>query len=73
MLTILTLKSVRSGPLEANFYRPGAKTKSYSVSLKSDVHNEQIAFQEAEYYKEEAKHRYKIEAKKSELKDGPLT
>lgn len=28
-----------------------------------------MAFQETEYYKEEAKHRYKIEAKNSELKN----
>lgn len=56
-------------PLRGNCYKPGAKTKSYSVSIKSDLHKEQMAFQETEYYKEEAKHRYKIEAKNSELKN----
>jgi len=56
-------------PLRDNCYKPGAKTKSYSVSIKSDLHKEQMAFQETEYYKEEAKHRYKIEAKNSELKN----
>jgi hypothetical protein len=47
----------------------GAKTKTYSVSIKSDLHQYQIDFQETEYYKEKAKHRYKIEAKNSELKN----
>ena len=56
-------------PLADKCYKPGAKTKSYSVSIKSDLHKEQMAFQETQYYKEEAKHRYKIEAKNSELKN----
>lgn len=56
-------------PLRDNCYKPGAKTKSYSVSIKSDLHKEQMAFQETDYYKEEARHRYKIEAKNSELKN----
>jgi hypothetical protein len=38
------------------------------VSIKSDEHTEQMAFQESEYFKEKAKERYKIEAKNSELK-----
>ena len=29
-----------------------------------------MAFQETEYFKEKAKHRYKIEVKKSELKNA---
>lgn len=55
--------------LKDGCYKPGAKTKSYSVSIKSDLHQEQMAFQETEYYREKAKHRYKIEAKNSELKN----
>ncbi len=43
--------------------------KSYSVSVKSDSHLQQTAFQETDYYKEKIKHRYKIEAKNSELKN----
>ena len=38
-------------------------------SIKSDVHQGQIAFQQTAYFKEKAKHRYKIEAKNSELKN----
>lgn len=44
-------------PLRENCYKPGAKTKTYSVSIKSDLHKEQMAFQETEYYKEKIKER----------------
>ncbi len=57
-------------PLRENCYKPGAKTKTYSVSIKSDMHRQQIAFQETDLYKEKIKHRYKIEAKNSELKNA---
>ena len=50
-------------------YKPGAKTKSYSVSIKSDVHAGQAEFQNSDYFKEKSKERYKIEAKNSELKN----
>lgn len=63
------VEKCRSCPLKHGCYKEGAKTKSYSVSIKSDLHQEQMAFQETEYYKEKAKHRYKIEAKNSELKN----
>ena len=49
-------------------YKEGAKSKSYSVSIKSDEHTEQAKFQESDYFKEKSKERYKIEAKNSELK-----
>ena len=49
-------------------YKEGAKSKSYSVSIKSDIHKSQMTFQESDYFKEKAKERYKIEAKNSELK-----
>jgi hypothetical protein len=55
-------------PLKEGCYKEGAKSKSYSVSIKSDVHTEQIKFQESDYFKEKSKERYKIEAKNSELK-----
>lgn len=55
-------------PLKEGCYKEGAKSKSYSVSIKSDAHSEQMVFQETEYFKEKYKERYKIEAKNSELK-----
>ena len=55
--------------LKNGCYKPGAKTKTYSVSIKSDEHQEQMVFQQTDYFKEKAKQRYKIEAKNSELKN----
>jgi transposase len=55
--------------LKEGCYKEGSKTKTYSLTLKSNLHQEQVAFQETDYYKEKAKHRYKIEAKNSELKN----
>lgn len=46
----------------------GAKSKTWSVSIKSDEHSEQMAFQESDYFKAKSNERYKIEAKNSELK-----
>lgn len=55
-------------PLREGCYKTGAKSKTYSVIIKSNEHTEQIAFQESDYFKGKAKERYKIEAKNSELK-----
>ncbi len=56
-------------PLKEGCYKEGTKSKSYSISIKSEIHKEQMAFQETAYFKEKAKHRYKIEAKNGELKN----
>ncbi|MBK1812613.1 IS1182 family transposase [Clostridium sp. YIM B02505] len=50
-------------------YKEGAKSKTYSVTIKSGIHKSQIDFQESKYFKEKSKERYKIEAKNSELKN----
>lgn len=63
------VEKCKTCPLKNGCYKEEAKTKTYSVSIKSDLHKEQIAFQETEYFKEKAKHRYKIEAKNGELKN----
>lgn len=63
------VEKCKSCVLKEGCYKEGAKTKTYSVSIKSELHQGQMAFQETEYYKEKAKHRYKIEAKNSELKN----
>lgn len=55
-------------PVKEGCYKEGAKSKTYSVSIKSNVHTEQMEFQESDYFKEKSKERYKIEAKNSELK-----
>jgi hypothetical protein len=58
----------RTCPLREGCYKEGAKSKTYSVVIKSNEHSEQMEFQESEYFKAKAKERYKIEAKNSELK-----
>ena len=63
------IEKCKSCPLKEGCYKEGAKTKTYSVSIKSELHQDQMAFQETDYYKEKAKQRYKIEAKNSELKN----
>lgn len=63
------IKKCKECQFKEGCYKEGAKSKSYSISIKSDVHKNQIAFQESEYFKEKAKERYKIEAKNSELKN----
>lgn len=55
-------------PFKEGCYKEGSKSKTYSVSIKSGEHTEQMVFQETEYFKEKVKERYKIEAKNSELK-----
>lgn len=56
-------------PFRQGCYKEGSKTKSYSITIKSELHKEQIVFQETEYYRDKSKERYKIEAKNSELKN----
>jgi hypothetical protein len=58
----------KSCPKRHGCYKEGAKTKSYSVSIKNNTHKEHMEFQETEYFKEKSKERYKIEAKNSEMK-----
>ena len=55
-------------PLREGCYKEEAKSKTYSVSIKSIEHKDQEAFQNSEEFKSKAKSRYKIEAKNSELK-----
>lgn len=62
------IKKCKVCPLKDGCYREGAKSKTYSVTIKRDVYKSQMVFQESEYFKEKSKERYKIEAKNSELK-----
>jgi hypothetical protein len=54
--------------LREGCYKEGAKSKTYSVTIKSTEHSDQALFQESQYFMEKSKERYKIEAKNSELK-----
>ena len=56
-------------PKRDGCYKTGAKSKTYSVTVKSQYHQKQEEFQKTERFKERFKIRYKIEAKNSELKN----
>lgn len=62
------VEKCKNCPIKDGCYTEGAKSKTYSVTIKSNVHKEQEQFQESDYFKEKSKERYKIEAKNSELK-----
>jgi transposase len=65
----LDVEKCKTCALKNGCYKPGAKHKTYGVAIKSDEHQEQMKFQQTDYFKEKSKHRYKIEAKNSELKN----
>jgi transposase len=54
--------------LREGCYKTDAKYKTYKVTIRTDMHGEQLAFQETGYFKARYKERYKIEAKNAELK-----
>ena len=63
------VEKCKNCPLKKGCYKEGAKSKTYSISIKSEIHQEQIDFEKSTYFKEKSKHRYKIEAKNGELKN----
>lgn len=65
---MLDVEKCKKCPRREGYYKECEKIKTYSVTIKSDVHLDQINFQERDYFKEKFKERYKIEAKNSELK-----
>ena len=56
-------------PKEKGCYKDGAKSKTYSVQIKSEEHQQHADFEKTEEFRTKAKVRYKIEAKNSELKN----
>jgi hypothetical protein len=65
---LFDIKKCQVCTLREGCYKEGAKSKTYSVTIKSTEHKDQEMFQNTEAFKELAKTRYKIEAKNSELK-----
>lgn len=70
MVYYFDIDKCKSCPLRNGCYKEGAKSKTYSISIKSNLHQEQMSFQESDYFKEKSRHRYKIEAKNAELKNA---
>ena len=57
-------------PLREGCYKSGAKSKTYSITIKSDIHQKAIDYQKTDEFKQKKKQRYKIEAKNAELKQS---
>jgi len=66
---LFDIEKCKTCALKDGCYKPGAKSKTYAVTIKSDEHRDQMTFQESDYFREKSKHRYKVEAKNSELKN----
>lgn len=56
-------------PLREGCYKDGAKSKSYSVSLKSREQSDQLDYEQTNDFKEHRRKRFAIEAKNSQLKN----
>lgn len=65
---LFDIKKCQVCPFREGCYKEGAKSKTYSVTIKSTEHKDQEEFQNTDAFKELARTRYKIEAKNSELK-----
>ena len=57
-------------PYKEGCYKEGAKTKTYNVTIKNDIHIKHMDYMQTEEFKELYSERYKIEAKNSELKNN---
>ena len=64
------IEKCKTCALRNGCYKEGAKSKTYSITIKTDTQKEQLAFQETDEFKEIYRNeRYKIEAKNAELKN----
>lgn len=57
-------------PYKEGCYKDGAKTKTYSVTIKDDLHIKHMDYMKTEEFKQLYSERYKIEAKNAELKSN---
>ena len=62
------VEKCRNCPLRNGCYKEGAKSKTYSVKIKSDTHIAQMDYMKSDEFRELYAERYKIEAKNAELK-----
>lgn len=56
-------------PLRNGCYRPGAKSKCFNVTIKTEAQKELLEYQKTPEFAQLQRKRYKIEAKNSELKN----
>lgn len=57
-------------PFKDGCYKDGSKTKTYSITIKQNIHIKQMDYMETEEFKTLYSERYKIEAKNAELKNN---
>ncbi|MBP3920022.1 MAG: IS1182 family transposase [Bacilli bacterium] len=57
-------------PFKDGCYKEGTKSKTYNVTIKKDVHIEQMDYMKTDEFKILYSERYKIEAKNAELKNN---
>ena len=69
MVYYFDVEKCKRCPMSEGCFKTGNKTKTYSVSLTSDIQKEHKEFQNTKLFKELSSHRYKIEAKNGELKN----
>lgn len=69
MLVFVVFDTCKVCPFSEGFYIIDAKSKPYSVTIKSTEHKGQEVFQSSEKFKGKVKSRYKLEAENSELKN----
>lgn len=70
MTSYFEIERCKNCPLRNGCYKPGAKSKTYSLTIKSDIHQKAIDHQKTDEFKNKKKQRYKIEAKNAELKQS---
>ena len=64
------IERCKNYPLRNGCYKPGVKSKTYSITIKSDIHQKAIDAQKTDEFKNKKKQRYKIEAKNAELRQS---
>lgn len=69
MVYYFDIEKCKHCPMRNGCYKDGAQSKSYSVSITSNIQKEQMEYEKSERFKKKYSIRYKIEAKNAQLKN----
>jgi len=69
LIFFFDVEKCKTCPLEGICHKIGAKSKTYILTIKSNLHQEQLDFENSDAFREKSKMRYRIEQKNSELKN----
>lgn len=61
------MEKCKSCPLEGISHKIGAKSKTYTITIKSNLHQEQFDFENSDAFREKSRVRYRIEQKNNGL------